>query len=58
MIPKFTYEEYLAAPPGSTLPCECKICEKIFYVERKNITRFYNEQQYSKKTTLDYCSKP
>jgi endo-alpha-1,4-polygalactosaminidase (GH114 family) len=55
MIPKFTEEEYLSAPRGKKLPCECKTCKEVFYVEKRYVKRFYNHPE-NKRNTLDYCS--
>ncbi len=50
MKPLFTKEEFKNAKPNFLLPCECKVCENVFYKTKHAL-------QNNNGRTHEYCSK-
>jgi hypothetical protein len=52
MKPLYTQEEFNLAKANNKLACECYLCQKTFYTEKKKITSFLKHQTKPPK----YCS--
>jgi hypothetical protein len=50
----YTQEEFDLAKTTDLLPCECKTCNKTFYLDKRKIKRALNKNQ---TTSGDFCSK-
>lgn len=52
MLPLYTQKEYKESKHHDKLPCQCKLCSKIYYKTKRDIN-----EVLANKTCGDYCSR-